>query len=212
MYVVDRDLGFAPNPFHSVCTLATCKPVIRNVAIPDDWVIGMGGSRLKATGKCIFAMKVTRKVTFNEYWTNPEFNDKKPVPNGSRRMLLGDNIYHQGIDGGWYQAHSHHSYEDGSTNKHNLLRDTQSDNVLISTNFYYFGSAAPTVSEDILDSVGYKNCRSHRTFRLDQASGLLHWINTEYAPYLNRIVGNPFDFDKSNSHYSVETDKITIIQ
>ena len=29
MYVVDRDFGFAPNPFHGVRTLATCKPPIR---------------------------------------------------------------------------------------------------------------------------------------------------------------------------------------
>ncbi len=27
-----RDYGFAPNPFHGICTLATCKPVIRRVA------------------------------------------------------------------------------------------------------------------------------------------------------------------------------------
>ena len=38
-----------------------------------DWVFGVGGRRLKATGKCVFAMKVTRTVTFNEYWQDPEF-------------------------------------------------------------------------------------------------------------------------------------------
>ena len=211
IYVVDRDLGFAPNPFHGYCTLATCKPAIRKVAKLEDWVIGMGGSRLKATGKCIFAMKVTQKVTFNEYWTNPKFNDKKPVSNGSKRMLLGDNIYHQQINGNWSQAHSHHSYENGSTNVHNLQHDTESNNVLISDHFYYFGSGAPVVPTVLLDNVGYKNCRRHRTFDFDKANDLVCWIDKEYVPFLNRMMDNPFDFDKSSSHYSVETNRITVV-
>ena len=79
MYVVARDFGFAPNPFHGYCTLATCKPRIRKKARVNDWVIGMGGSRLKATGKCIFAMRVTEIITFDECWVNPIFLDKKPM-------------------------------------------------------------------------------------------------------------------------------------
>ena len=31
-YVITRDYGFAPNPFGGICTLATCKPGIRNHA------------------------------------------------------------------------------------------------------------------------------------------------------------------------------------
>ena len=42
MYVVDRDFGFAPNPFHGFCTLATCKPRTRRVAKVGDWIVGMG--------------------------------------------------------------------------------------------------------------------------------------------------------------------------
>src|SRR3979490_1807345 len=93
MYVVDRDFGFAPNPFHGCCTLATCKPDIRKGARVGDWVIGVGGSRLKATGRCMFAMRVTAKLSFNQYWESAEFLDKKPIRTGSRKMMVGDNIY-----------------------------------------------------------------------------------------------------------------------
>src|SRR5262249_167212 len=93
IYVVDRDFGFAPNPFHGVFTLGTCKPTIRRVANVGDWIIGMGGGRLRATGRCIFAMNVSEKLTFEEYWSDPRFQDKKPVRNGSKKMLVGDNIY-----------------------------------------------------------------------------------------------------------------------
>ena len=43
LYVVDRDFGFAPNPFHGVCTLATCKPKIRKFAKVGDWIIARHG-------------------------------------------------------------------------------------------------------------------------------------------------------------------------
>src|SRR5687767_10285479 len=94
IYVVARDFGFAPNPFHGYCTLATCKPGIRSKAEVNDWVIGIGGRRLKATGRCIFAMRVSKRITFNEYWSDPTYRDKKPVRNGSCKMMVGDNIYH----------------------------------------------------------------------------------------------------------------------
>src|SRR5690349_20991643 len=87
IYVVDRDFGFAPNPFHGFCSLATCKPGIRNTAAVGDWVIGMGGTRLRATGRCVFAMRISAKITFHEYWSNPAYLDKKPVRNGSCRMI-----------------------------------------------------------------------------------------------------------------------------
>ena len=39
-YKMTHDTGFAPNPFHGVLTLATCKPKIRACRKADDWVAG----------------------------------------------------------------------------------------------------------------------------------------------------------------------------
>ena len=39
-YILARDFGFAPNPFYSICSLATCKPIIRKKAQIGDWIIG----------------------------------------------------------------------------------------------------------------------------------------------------------------------------
>lgn len=204
MYVVARDYGFAPNPFHGYCTLATCKPGIRNVAQVGDWVIGMGGARLKATEHCIFAMRVTEKLTFNEYWENSRFLDKKPVRNGSRKMMVGDNIYYRDTDTNtWHQADSHHSYADGSTNLLNLARDTKSENVLISEHFFYFGKPAPCVPCDLLKALGFKNQRNHRTFREQNLiDPLINWLETTYDGKLNRIMGKPYDFAHSEKRYS----------
>lgn len=209
MYVIDRDFGFAPNPFHGFCSLATCKPNIRNTSKIDDWVIGVGGSRLKAKGKCIFAMKITNKITFNEYWTNPEFKDKKPVRNGSKKMLLGDNIYfYHELEDKWDQAHSHHSNSDGTMNVYNKNRDTTSTNVLISNHFYYFGSSAPLIPEKILSDIKYKNGIGHRKFSYELAEDLINWLENSYSELLNLVVADPYDFDKSDAHYSVHNNRV----
>jgi hypothetical protein len=206
---VDRDLGFAPNPFHGYCSLATCKPGIRKSASINDWVIGMGGGRLKATGCCVYAMRVDEKISFNEYWNNPIYNDKKPVRNGTKRMLVGDNIYHQNENGEWLQANSHHSHEDGSINMHNVVNDTQSNNVLISRHFYYFGQSAPQVPDNILDAIGYKNQRNYRVFASAECEPFLQWLRCHYQQSLNQVLAKPFDFDKSHVRYSVHTNLMT---
>lgn len=211
VYVVDRDFGFAPNPFHGSCTLATCKPHIRKKAVVGDWVVGMGGVNLQAVGRCVFAMLVTQKMTFDEYWSDPMFLDKKPVRNGSQRMMVGDNIYHHNSDGGkWIQADSHHSNADGSVNIHNLQRDTTtSDKVLISQDFFYFGKEAPIVPAALLEGLNYKNGRGHRIFDLEDANCLIEWLQGCLPGTRNQIIAEPMDFHRSEKRYSVDSNKVT---
>jgi hypothetical protein len=203
MYVVDRDFGFAPNPFHGVCTLATCMPRIRAKAGVDDWIAGMGGARLKATGRCIYAMRVTDTMGLNDYWSNTTFLDKRPVRNGSSAMMVGDNIYHrEGADRPWQQLDSHHSNPDGSINALNVDKDTSADSVLISRDFFYFGKTAPTVPEAILQGLGYKNGIGHRKFDSAQSRDLLAWLRREHRGEHNLVAGDPFDFEQTDKRYS----------
>ena len=208
LYVVARDFGFAPNPFHGVCTLATCKPAIRRTARVGDWVFGVGGSKLKAVGRCIFAMKVTDAMDFDAYWSDPDFFDKRPIRNGSRKMMLGDNIYHHGDDKAWLQEDSHHSQSDGSPDNHNVRRDTSGDRVLISRHFYYFGSDAPAIPPAYLSAIGFKNIRSHRNYALERCADLVQWLETSFSRERNTIVALPFQFQQSAARYSARSDRI----
>lgn len=202
MYVVDRDFGFAPNPFHGICTLATCKPPIRKGACVGDWVIGMGGSRLKATGRCIYAMEVTRAITFNEYWSSREFRDKRPVRNGSRVMMVGDNIYRcKAGEAVWQQLDSHHSLADGSPNPLNVEKDTKANRVLISHHFYYFGSRAPMTPPRMLKNLGFKNAIGHRVFDAACCAELIGWI-TSHKDVKNSVLADPYDFEKTEQRYT----------
>ena len=132
-YVVARDYGFAPNPFFGVCTLATCKPSIRQSATVADWVVG-SGSRSRGQGRqLVFAMRVTEIISFNDYWRAERYQCKKPNLAGSRKQAFGDNIYHQDRNGQWSQADSHHSFMDGVPNENNIKRDTGIDRILLRT-------------------------------------------------------------------------------
>lgn len=208
-YVVDRDFGFAPNPFHGCCTLATCKAGIRAKAKIEDWIIGMGGSRLDCRGHCVFAMRISRTLSFDGYWLDPDYFDKRPVRNGSSKMMVGDNIYHRDASTDeWIQSDSHHSNPDGTINPHNLAKDTKADCVLVSNNFFYFGAEAPRVPQTILDDLGYRNHRGYSVFDESDCGDFMKWLHEAFGKSLNLVLADPFDFAQSSKRYSAKDNRI----
>ncbi|WP_349958068.1 hypothetical protein [Rhizobium sp. ZPR3] len=148
-YVVRWDHGFAPNPFHGTCSLATCKPGIRKKAVVGDWILGTGPSNRKLSDHAIFLMRVDEITTFNAYWQDARFARKRPVLNGSFKVRFGDNIYHRPTpESPWIQADSRHSQHGAVANMTNLKRDTDTtDNVLLSKTFIYWGDQAPKIPQ-----------------------------------------------------------------
>jgi len=155
-------------------------------------------------------MKVTEKTTFQEYWDNPRFNLKKPVRNGSRVQMLGDNIYHKDFHGNWIQEDSHHSNIDGTFNINNMNRDTgKTDSVLISNCFFYFGSMAIDVD---LDSIGYKRIRDYKKNHIEAGSAELNLIQSVFDDYhssLNSIISDPCQFDIADKRVDQKTGKLS---
>ena len=86
-YVVKRDYGFAPNPFYGVLTLATCKPNIRKSADVGDFIIGNADN--SHDNKLIYMAKVSKVMTFDQYWNDKFFECKRPVMNGSLKKNMG---------------------------------------------------------------------------------------------------------------------------
>jgi hypothetical protein len=134
-YAVKTDSGFSPNPFGGVCSLACSKPIIRNKARIGDWIIGT--SLAPKRGKLVYAMRVTRALTYDLYWNYPEYESKKP----GKTNASGDNIYKNGENGNLIQIKNQFHGE-----KH-FGNDTSVNRVLISNTFYYFGIDAPEIPE-----------------------------------------------------------------
>ncbi len=69
-YTIPVDDGAAPNPFRGMCSLVICKPGIRRVAKPDDWVAGLGSMNAPSgdlSGHLVYAMRVEEVLTLREY-------------------------------------------------------------------------------------------------------------------------------------------------
>jgi hypothetical protein len=179
-YVVARDFGFAPNPFHGYCTLATCKPSIRRTTQPGDWIIGTGPKSAGRDRHLVYAMLVSEALTFDQYWGDPRFASKRPSLRGSLKQAFGDNIYHREAGGDWSQENSHHSMHDGSANAENVEHDTRTDRVLISDHFAYWGGVGPEIPAQFRDWDGVDvslGRQGHRcNFPADLVAKFVDWL------------------------------------
>lgn len=175
-YVIEHDLGFAPNPFHGACTLACCKPVIRKTVKLGDIILGMGAVKPNLSGRLCYWMRVDEILTFDEYWSDARFRRKKPVMNGTTFLRYGDNIYHSNRSGVYCQEYSFHSLENGEISLGDLHRDTgRTDRVLISHEFAYWGRRGIQMPDELkhfaIRSSGHK-----RNFEKVEVAALMAWL------------------------------------
>jgi hypothetical protein len=84
-YVVDHDLGFAPNPYSGYCTLVHCKfggndgrRNIVELADVGDWIVGTGGQNddSAGNGRVIYLMRVDEKLPFRRFLTDRRFRGR----------------------------------------------------------------------------------------------------------------------------------------
>lgn len=210
LYAVSYDLGFAPNPFGGVCSLACCKPKIREHAQPGDWIVGFTGSKLPPALRCVFAMVVTRDMTFDQYWANPAFASRRAKRNGTSKKLVGDNIYHRdGPVAPWQQEDSVHSLTSGRQCPDNTAHDTRINRVLLSDRFIYFGSQAPSMPTSVRKAMDYhKNARDYRIFTEDKARPLLAWLEPQLSARTNVLVADPIDFASGAKRFSAKLKRL----
>lgn len=197
-YVVRYDVGFAPNPFYGICTLATCKPGIRRTAMPGDWVAGIGSKQKGQGGLLVFAMRVDEVITYDGYWSDPRFLRKRPNRAGSLKQRYGDNIYHCAPDGeSWIQEDGRHSLADGTPNMDHVRKDTSAPRVLISQAFAYYGDKAIDIPEEFRDWGELDICTGGRGYRRhfpeDLRDGFISWLEPQEGV---RIAGEPLDWRK----------------
>lgn len=200
-YLIEHDFGLAPNPFGKYCTLAVCKPKIRRSQQLQlgDWVVGTGSKALenstgrKLRGRIIYAFEVEEKLSFDQYWSDARFQYKKPVMNGSLVAMYGDNFYHSDENGTWNQEPSAHCNIDNTTHHEHLSIDVGGKNVLVGTNFYYFGDSAPKLRDDLLDichtGIGEKKIVG------EKAMQLIDWLQNNFRPGIH---GDPLNWIKNS--------------
>ena len=149
-YTIPVDDGSAPNPFRGMCSLAICKPSIRRVAKKDDWVAGLGSKNAQSgdLSRClVYAMRVEQVLTLEQYDQQARFEWPHRVPNVQSADLserLGDCIYDYSSGG------APPVQRPGVHGDANIATDLRGENVLISRDFYYFGSRAIRIPDFLL--------------------------------------------------------------
>ena len=195
-YVVCHDKGFAPNPFWGYCTLAVCTP--NHMGIDPqigDWIIGT--ESVDKGNKLIYAMQVSSRMSFDQYYADKRFEKKKPnAKSKDWRKHCGDNFYYKDKSDRWEQQPF--SFHDTPENKR---QDLKHPYVFIAKHFYYFGRKAKIIpsrySSLILKRQGVK-CKHAPKI----AEGFLVWLQNNFKPGIH---GEPRDCESKPLKCSEQT-------
>lgn len=196
-YTMTHDTGFAPNPYHGVLTLATCKPMVRKYAQKGYWISGWTGNAVynkqgeidkKGAGRLIYLAQVSKVISFKEYWENyPQKKQPTKSIEGGKECFkscgnvlitksddisfCGDNIYEPCNNGFEQHKNPHHD-------KQNIERDLSGENVLICEEFYYFGV------ENAKDIKGITRIPRWKKYVSEKASEIIQQVTTKFKPGL----------------------------
>lgn len=197
-YRLDHDLGFAPNPYFGWCTLACCMPKIRQHADESDIIIGMAGSGKKGLGRIhpqlIFWMRVDEALTFDDYWKDSRFVNKRPQMQGPKIRMVGDRTYrHEPGSDDWQFEVSMHHIPAALGNGNHVDIDTSVDRLLVGKQFTYWGDSGPKLPAHLMTL--FPNPRGQKCPPegplLDELHQLIE-IDNPRGP-----VGDPADWDNA---------------
>ncbi len=108
-YVVDHDLGFAPNPASGYCTLVHCKFQRRGsnrrniveLAEVGDWILGTGGCSKDSAGPgtVVYLMHVDENPPFQKFLSDRRFrgrSDCRDLGEGNAFALVSRRYFYFG--------------------------------------------------------------------------------------------------------------------
>ena len=204
-YRLDHDLGFAPNPFFGWCTLACCMPEIRRNARVDDIVVGMAGrGQLRHVyPRLIYWMRVEETLSFDEYWNDTRFANKRPQIAGPKILAVGDRTYRHDADGAdWsFESSMHYVPDELRPNTNHVMRDTKVNRLLVSRCFTYWGGSGPHLPADLIGL--FPNPRGQKCKHDPEQLSKLHRLIEVETPRF--VVGEPADWE--NPRYFATGDK-----
>lgn len=197
-YVVVWDKGFAPNPYHGYLTLACCKPRIRKAAKEGDWIVGtLSYSRFpNMGGRMLYAAEVSEVLPINSYWRDLRFEKKKPNMQGKPENRCGDNIYSYNSQTSAIsrQLPSFHSHEDGGEDSKSMKHDLGGENVLVCSNFVYFGRNAKVLPAS-LECIRKKGPGHKSRFDQNNIDAFLKYLYGVHQHGKGEILGDPIDME-----------------
>ena len=187
-YVVRYDRGLAPNPFWGYCTVSVCTPNHMGIRLEvGDWILGATTS--VRGNKLLYAMQISEILSFNNYYRDPRFQDKKPVIRGNWQQRVGDNMYYQDADGNWKQHQTLHHHK-----KEMIRKDLKHPLAFIGTKYFYFGENAVVFPVEFRSLIwNRQGCKASHDAKV--VENFTEWLQGNHKP---GIYGNPFDNNEAD--------------
>ena len=171
-YTVDHDFGINPNPFFGYCSMGHCKAMIRRVVAKDVlkknangkaedlgfWIVGVASGRNKdfkgdCGGKVVYAMQVTEVLSYEEYWNDCRFADKKGDEWSDFAFNPENKDFRNCNDNIKSEFSSDCSEKRHCSGKSVKKKDEGEQYVLISDNFIYWGEKSKIeLGKDVYDN------------------------------------------------------------
>ena len=201
-HVVTNDTGLAPNPFHGYCTTALCTPSHQRAKLTKgDWLIG--NSQKSDGNRLVYAMRISQKLSMNQYFHTARYDAKKPKPEGRPEEQCGDNIYYQEADTVWKRVPSRF-HNTRACFVQDVGTDLMGRPVFVAEHFYYFGSKRVPIPRDL----GGVICRGQSVHdKSELADQFVQWLEAKYQPGIH---GTPRDMaDHASETDTMLTDLIS---
>lgn len=172
-YVLRSDTGMAPHPKGGLITLATCKPEIRRMARPGDWVVGNLPSPKNEF--IAWAGKIESSLPLHDY--SARYGKRSDAllelaPDGNLRRIPGK------LE--WYHQDSHQQSKD---RKGNAL-------VFDMTSSWCFGDSPRPLADDLRHLAAQGQGYRVNGRKPDDLNRLEAWLREQGAPGIH---GEPRD-------------------
>ena len=151
VYKLKTDNGGAPCTTRDLLTLAICKPAIRSAANVGDWIFGFGDN-VGLENRLIYIAEVNGKLTGSAYYLADLFSARS------------DCIYKRDNEGHLVRRRGA-AFHTESDKRHDVgdFPNYRRANVVLSTNFRYFGHrASPAIPEELREFV-HRMGQGHRS-------------------------------------------------
>lgn len=188
VYKLITDNGGAPCVTPDLLSLAICKPSIRSAAHTGDWIFGFGDND-GLQNRLIYIAEVTGRLTNSAYYLASVFKERE------------DCIYSSARDGTLRHrrgARFHGSDKDKRKDVGDFP-EYRKANVVLSTNFRYYGRADSPAVDPILQIFMRGLIQGHRS-RFDGDPGVLRALKALRDDAWDKPtmkIGNPTHKDRS---------------
>jgi len=153
-----------------------------------DWIVG---TTTKIRGsKLLYAVQISEILSFDNYYLDARFQNKKPEIKGNWQQRVGDNMYYEDKNGNWRQHSTlYHRQEEI------IRKDLKHPYVFIGRKFYYFGKNAvefPAEFESLIWN--RQGCKINHEVKV--AKNFIEWLQGKHKLGIH---GNPLDNKEANA-------------